>query len=161
MNHYLFLGCSYEPVLLLRKLVLIFRFFFAIFLALNVNTVFVMLLIIWLHCVESARIQIYSGPHFPAFGQNTKRYGESLCIQSECRKMQTRITPNMNTFHSVLFCHIKYLTNTEIYVFNIWLKQLTKQAFDMLQTQALHIKWIILPKQFTISFLKDFLKNIF
>ena len=102
MNHYLFLGCSYEPVLLLRKLVLIFRFFFAIFLALNVNTVFVMLLIIWLHCVESARIQIYSGPHFPAFGQNTKRYGESLCIQSECRKMQTRITPNMNTFHSVL-----------------------------------------------------------
>ena len=50
------------------------------------------------HCVKSVRIWSYSGPHFPAFGLNTERYGESLRIQSECGKIRTRITPNTNTF---------------------------------------------------------------
>ena len=27
----------------------------------------------------------------------------SVSLQSKCRKMQTIITPNMNTFHAVLF----------------------------------------------------------
>ena len=27
------------------------------------------------HCVKSVRIRNYSGPHFPAFGLNTERYG--------------------------------------------------------------------------------------
>ena len=43
-------------------------------------------------------------PHFPAFGLNTKRYGVSLRIQSECGKMQkkrwTRITPNTDSFYA-------------------------------------------------------------
>ena len=30
------------------------------------------------------------------------RYGVSLHIQSECGKMQTRITPNTDTFHAVI-----------------------------------------------------------
>ena len=51
------------------------------------------------HCVESARVQSYSGPHFPSFGMNTDRY-LSLRIQSECGKMRTRITPNRDTFLS-------------------------------------------------------------
>ena len=42
--------------------------------------------------VESVRIWSYSGPHFPAFGLNK---------EEECGKMQTRITPNMNTFQAV------------------------------------------------------------
>ena len=53
----------------------------------------------------------YSGyfvPHFSAFGLNTERYGVSLHIQSECGKMRTRITPNMNTFHAV-YVYIKYM----------------------------------------------------
>ena len=29
------------------------------------------------HCVKSVRIRSYSGPHFPAFGLNTERYGIS------------------------------------------------------------------------------------
>ena len=37
-------------------------------------------------CVKSMRIRNYSGPHFPAFGLNTERYGVSLRIQSECRE---------------------------------------------------------------------------
>ena len=47
---------------------------------------------------KSVSIRCYSGPHFPAFGLSTERYGVSLCIQSECRKMRTRITPNADTF---------------------------------------------------------------
>ena len=53
------------------------------------------------NCVQSVCIRSYSGPHFPAFGLNTERYSLSLCIQSECGKMQTRITPNADTFHAV------------------------------------------------------------
>ena len=38
---------------------------------------------------------VFSGPHFLAFGLNTERSSISLCIQYECGKMQTRITPNI------------------------------------------------------------------
>ena len=30
------------------------------------------------HCIKSARIRSYSGPHFPAFGLNKKRCSVSL-----------------------------------------------------------------------------------
>ena len=51
---------------------------------------------------------VFSGPYFSAFGLNTERYGVSLRIQSECGKMQTRITPNTDTFYAVLpFLYIK------------------------------------------------------
>ena len=53
------------------------------------------------HCVINVRIQNYSGPHFPALGLNTERYGVSLHIQSECGKFRTIITPNTDTFHTV------------------------------------------------------------
>ena len=49
------------------------------------------------HCVKSILIWSYSGPHFPTFGMNTVRY----CIQSECGKMRTRITPNLDTSYAV------------------------------------------------------------
>ena len=44
------------------------------------------------HCVKSVRIWSYSGLYFPAFELNTERY---------CGKMGTRVTPNMDTFHTV------------------------------------------------------------
>ena len=53
------------------------------------------------HCVKSFCIWSYSGLHFPTFGLNTERYGVSLRIQSECGRMQTRMTPNTETFHAV------------------------------------------------------------
>ena len=53
------------------------------------------------HCVRSVPIRTYSGPHFPAFRLNAKRYGVSLHIQPECGKIRTRITPNTDTFHGV------------------------------------------------------------
>ena len=52
-------------------------------------------------CPNSVRIRSYPGPYFPAFELNTERYFVSLCIQSEYGKIQTRITPNTDTFHSV------------------------------------------------------------
>ena len=54
-----------------------------------------------LHCVKIVRIRSFSGPYFPAFGLKTERCGVSLRIQSECAKMQTRKTPNTDTFHAV------------------------------------------------------------
>ena len=53
------------------------------------------------HCVKNVRIRSYSGPYFPAVGRNAERYGVSLCIKSKCGKMQTRKTPNMDTFDAV------------------------------------------------------------
>ena len=62
------------------------------------------------YCVKSERIRSYSGPHFPAFGLNTERYGVSLRIQSECRKMRTRINPNTDTCQAVsLLTHLLLL----------------------------------------------------
>ena len=51
--------------------------------------------------MKSVRIRSNSGPHFPAFGLNTERYFVSPCIQSECGKIWTRITPNTDTFYAV------------------------------------------------------------
>ena len=55
-----------------------------------------------LHCVKGLSIWSYSGTHIPAFGLNTEKYRVSLRIQSKCGKMQARITPNTETFHTVL-----------------------------------------------------------
>ena len=54
------------------------------------------------HCVKSAHIRSYSGPYFPAFGLNMKRHFLSLRIQSECGKIRSRITPNMDTFYFIM-----------------------------------------------------------
>ena len=48
-----------------------------------------------LHCVKNVRIVSYSGPYFPAFGLNKIQ-------QSKCGKIQTKITPNADTFYVVL-----------------------------------------------------------
>ena len=53
------------------------------------------------YCVKSVRIRSFSGRYFPTFGLNTERYGVSLYIRSECGKIGTRKTPNMDTFHAV------------------------------------------------------------
>ena len=55
-----------------------------------------------IYCVKSVRIRRYVGLYFPSFGLNTERYSVSLRIQSECRKIQTKITPNTDTFYAVI-----------------------------------------------------------
>ena len=39
-----------------------------------------------LHCVKSVRIRSYSGPYFPAYGQNTERYGVSQLYLVQMRE---------------------------------------------------------------------------
>ena len=51
--------------------------------------------------MKSVRIRGFSGPYVPVFGLNTERYSVSLCIQSECGKIQIRKTLNADTFHAV------------------------------------------------------------
>ena len=53
-------------------------------------------------CVKSVRIQSYSGPYLPSFRLNTERYFVSLSIQSECGKIRTRITPNIENIYAVI-----------------------------------------------------------
>ena len=53
------------------------------------------------HCVKKCLYSEFSGSYFPAFGLKTERYSVSLCIQSECGKILTRITPNTDTFYAV------------------------------------------------------------
>ena len=61
--------------------------------------------------VKSVRIRSYTGPHFPAFGLTTEKYGGPFRIQSKWGKMRTRITPNTGTFdavHSIALKKKKY-----------------------------------------------------
>ena len=53
-------------------------------------------------CIKNLRIRTYYGPHFPAFRLNTERYRVFLRIQSVCRKIRTRITPNTDIFHAFI-----------------------------------------------------------
>ena len=63
------------------------------------------------HCVKSVRILSYSSPHFPVIGLNTKIYRVSLRIQFEYGKIQTRITPNTDTFYAVPLWLTKHFTS--------------------------------------------------
>ena len=54
----------------------------------------------------------YSGPHFPASGMNAKRYEVPLRIHSGCEKMQTRITPDTDTFYAVCLYKITKAVST-------------------------------------------------
>ena len=63
------------------------------------------------HCLISARFWSFSGLYFPAVrlntGLNTKIYSVNLRIQSECGKIGTRESPNMDTFYTVNVCLLK------------------------------------------------------
>ena len=51
-------------------------------------------------CVKCLLVWSYSGSFSLLFGLNTERYDVYFHIQSECGKIQTRITPNMETVHA-------------------------------------------------------------
>ena len=63
------------------------------------------------HCVKSVCIRSYSCPYFPVFGLNTDTYAVSLSIHFEWGKIQTRITPNTDTFHAVYDTQIPLSTS--------------------------------------------------
>ena len=51
--------------------------------------------------LKMSKYGIFSRPYFPAFGLNTKRYGLSLRIQSECGKVLTRKNSYLDTFQAL------------------------------------------------------------
>ena len=53
--------------------------------------------------MKRVRIRSYSVPYSPAFGLNTERH-------SECGKIRTTITPNMETFDAVEVILIFFIT---------------------------------------------------
>ena len=48
-----------------------------------------------IHCEKSVRILNYSGPHFPAFGQNTERYE----VETYQKSMMDQLTIFAETLH--------------------------------------------------------------
>ena len=49
-------------------------------------------------CLNS---EFLSGPYFPAFGLNTQVYQVNIRIQSKCRKIWTRKSPDSDIFRTV------------------------------------------------------------
>ena len=74
------------------------------------------------HCMKSVRIRSYSGPYFPAFGLNTEKYSVYLPIQSECGKIQTKKTPNTDTFSAILITWWYHENGHELLSFNYIMK---------------------------------------
>ena len=53
------------------------------------------------HYLKSVHFPSFSGSYFHAFRLNMERYSVSLRIQSKCRKIRTRKTPNTDTFQAM------------------------------------------------------------
>ena len=79
-----------------------------------------------IHCVKAVSIRSFSGPYFPAFGLNRERYGKSLRIQSECRKIRTRKTPNLNTLHTVISFWSSVNSAFFLYIDKVYLSHISK-----------------------------------
>ena len=56
----------------------------------------------WKSTVSTLRQRATKSQHF-AFSRIRTEYGEIRSIQSKCGEMRTRITPNTDTFHAVVF----------------------------------------------------------
>ena len=74
------------------------------------------------HCVKCVRIRSYSGPHFPAFGLNSERYGVSLLYSVQMRENADQNNSEYGHFlssegHTVIMLQIFKRTK---YVFNFF-----------------------------------------
>ena len=82
---------------------------------------------------------VFSGPNFPVFRVNTEIYSVNLRIQSKNRKIRTRKTPYLNTFHAVLLKFKSY---------NFWwtsLWDITTKKVDprhILERRGIRAVWI-------------------
>ena len=108
------------------------------------------------HCVKKVRIRSFSGPYFPAFRLNTERYSGSLRIQSKCRKIRTRKTPNTNLFYAVAGSFI-------LLSFLLALFRIRCQKFDKLHNSIFFNKHLTIFNSFKLYwplyFVHIFTKN--
>ena len=86
------------------------------------------------YCVKSVRILSYSGSYFPAFRLNTEKYAVSLCIQSKCGKMRTRITPNTDTFYAVVIFWIHRKCKREC--LDLYIQSINVSVFKLLYSNC-------------------------
>ena len=53
--------------------------------------------------MKIVHIRSFLGSYFPRVGLITEIYRVNLCIQSKCRKIQTRRAPNTDTYCAVIY----------------------------------------------------------
>ena len=104
---------------------------------------------------KSVRIRSYSGPCFPVFGLNKEIYSLPVRIQSECEKIQTRTTPNTDTFYAMSFKSHKVGKQSFIHfssIFSFFDEQKLLQSFskNLIETKKDRAK----QKSFGIDFSK-------
>ena len=87
---------------------------------------------IGLYYVKSVDIRNYCGPHVPSV---------SLRIESECGKIQTRITPNTDTFYVVLLSPLDYLLFSMI---NVLDRSWNAPLLKVISHVTFHSRWIAL-----------------
>ena len=93
-------------------------------------------------------IRVFSSPYFSAFRLITERYSVSLRIQSECRKIRTRKTPNTDTLHAnYRYEHIleAYLGPCQISLTLSWRRPLSyrNQSID---SESKSMDWFLYDK---------------
>ena len=83
----------------------------------------------------------YSELFWPAFSCILTKYGEILSpYSSECGKMRTRMTPNMDTFHAVILYLIdanlkyNYVNDTNLLSENLWMQQTSSNKKNYIKT---------------------------
>ena len=111
----------------------------------------------FLHCVKSVRIRSFSGPYFPAFGLNTEKYSVYLPIQSECGKIQTKKTPNTDTFYAILITWWYHENGHELLSFNCivkWALLFAHLRTVKISSRSMLAAWPSLPVPYEV--LSDF-----
>ena len=93
-----------------------------------------------LHCVKSARIRSYSGPYFPAFGQNTERYSVSLRIQSKMRES----TDQNNSEYGHFLCIVIHWFWLLIHWLMSTYTHITYTMITYALSHTLHIQWLLI-----------------
>ena len=104
------------------------------------------------HCVKSVRIWSYPGPHFPAFGLNTERYGVLWCFRNfkyetlsnvfvetfiKNRFRSTRLQIFFNISVLINFCNIQSKKPAGLKDCNFIKKWLYHMCFPMTKAKAL------------------------
>ena len=69
---------------------------------------------------KMSKYGVFSVPHFPVLGLNTEIYWINACVQSEYRKIRTRKTPYLDTFHAVrketVMCTISFQNSANMLI---------------------------------------------
>ena len=86
-----------------------------------------------LHCVKVSEYGVFTGPYFPAYGLNKKRYEVSHRIQSKCGKIRTRKISVFGHISNSVIVSYKWET--------LYLLPRTLQRTQLNKTEIIKGKW--------------------